>query len=203
MSKKRKMQKWKGNWSAWLSVVCGISHYAALIFRVFLWEHHKETQLWLWRSWPRCRVHMYPKEVPSPDSALHKLREKTTDRCNEEIRETRNNNGTTYVVHSKWQSQYTCCLTTAKCFENNALNCIKLLGGQADHADAFSSSESMTLIAPLFECCAVTNPDNLFQCPLCNPKRRRKKIGVKICLCKNQWQDMHWLQQHEDFSLRA
>lgn len=51
---------------------------------------------------------------------------------------------------------------TTKCFEDNTLNCIKLLGGQTDHADSFSSSESMILIAPYFGCCAVTNPDNPF-----------------------------------------
>lgn len=77
-----------------------------------------------------------------------------------------------------------------KHFEDNTLNCIKLAGGQTDHADSFSSSESMILIALYFGCCAVTSPDNPFQGYLCNLQamcecvcwggRVDKNLSVKI-----------------------
>lgn len=77
---------------------------------------------------------------------------------------------------------------TTKHSEDNTLNCTKMLGGQTDHADSFSSSDSIILIAPYFGCCAVTNPDNAFQHALCNLQAMwGKKMGVKLCLSINQW----------------
>lgn len=70
---------------------------------------------------------------------------------------------------------------TMKCFEDNTLNRMKLLGGQTDHADSFSSSESTILIAPYFGRCAVTNLNNPFHQALCylqaiQGKKNKSKI---------------------------
>lgn len=48
--------------------------------------------------------------------------------------------GATCILFYEQQSQYSYCIRTIKCFEDNTLNCIKLPGDQTDHADSFSSS---------------------------------------------------------------
>lgn len=83
-------------------------------------------------------------------------------------------------------SSYSYCIMTIKCFEDNTSNYIKLPGGQTDHADSFSSSESIILIALYFECCAITSPNNPFQGPLCTlqaiegVRGRNKNLFLKI-----------------------